>query len=204
MRRLIPLALLLACDPADKNEPTTGDTLIYECKYTDTVLGAGDEALGTTPTAIADVLEGTTEHAATWIDGGAQTTATLDLALDLTGAMLRESPGCGDHIEIPGTASLSTADGGIDSLTVDVLLSWVADGSASASGDFEPSDVSGTWTPRALEPNESRIGLTLGISRSAGGALTATLNDSTEGNDGQVAWASFETVLELDEGFPVQ
>ncbi len=195
------LAVLIGCsreEPAPhKSTPDTGDTLMYQCNYTDTALAADDAALGTTPADIQAELDGLHEHPATWADDGSTAVASVDITVDTTQAILRESEGCGSYIAIPATVSLDTDDGGI-SAVFDMELE-ISEGGLAAYATIDESELGGSWTPPALDANESRRGISLRLERGDNG-LVGQLMDETEGDDGTVAWAGAEVVLELGEG----
>lgn len=202
VRTLAALALLAGCTETHKLPAGPGSSQpdLYECEFVDTALGADDEALGTTPSAVAAAFDGQSVHDAIWSRDGSATTATLDLTLDLGQALLRESAGCGmAYIAIPAQAVLATDDGGLTG-TWALELQVSEDGSVQGYGSIDASALGGSFEPRALDPNEIRRGFALDLAGSSDGSLEATVLDETEGDDGSVAWAGVEPVLELIEG----
>lgn len=174
-----------------------GETAMYRCDYTETALAPDDPALDTTAAAIGSSLDGVFTHAATWADG-TPVAATMDLSLALDGALLRQG-GCGDHIAIPAVAVIDTADGGFDALTFDVELQVVTGGSIGGWATIDAADVTGSWVPRALEPNETRLGVSLRLEGSVD-APAAVVSDDTEGSDATAAWSASDPILTLGEG----
>lgn len=189
--------LVLACGGCDLLGGGDGDTMMYECHPTETPLGLDDPALGTTVAEVGSAMDGVFVHSGTWADGTA-VDATVDFALDLDAAMLVEG-GCGTHIAIPATAVIDTADGTFDALTFAFTLEVVDGGGLGGWAMIAPAEVTGTWSPRALQGNENRRGVSLRVGGLVG-SPTVSVSDEVEGSNATAAWEASEPILELGEG----
>ena len=191
---LFSLAALAACSEGDFRF----DDAIGVCDYEDRALG-WDEAspAGVVPADLLAVAEGTHDLVGTWVDGGATVDATATISRYGDGAIYREntSGGCASYVAVPVAFAFETADGAFDEAGAALGVDGAAGGaSLLVRADFDPDALGGSYTPMPAEGEARRVSLEL-LFQAAG--VTGAVHLQTEGEDGDVAWAATEPVLEL-------
>jgi hypothetical protein len=200
--RLLPFLLLSAC--FDDTERQGSDTGLHAgqpdyqaCDDTTSVLTQDEPCpLGFSADDVLAVVAGPASASATWTDGGATTTVTIQALLagevlyhdrspvedtggpeDTGPAMGAPDDGCPDWLEIPITLGLTTDDGAFDeSVTASIMAMDTA--SLWASAELDWTALGGNYTFTEIDPSEwDQVSLSVSSGWSAG-ALTGQVDMS--------------------------
>jgi hypothetical protein len=201
MNRTLPLLLALAaCTDTDIGYAT------LDCAFSETTLAWDDPTpLGATATELLAPYLGAHQADGVWSDGGA-TVVSAEVAAGAGDPVLIEVTGgadaasCGSSLSIPVAVTFGTDDGAFSEALAEawVLDVDAADPAFGVSPVLEEGAVAGSYTPAGLTADEWGAGVRIEIAVAADGALSGSVVQTVNGDDGSSAWDRDELQLEFE------
>jgi hypothetical protein len=201
MNRSLPLLLTLAaCSDTDIAYVTV------DCEFSETTLAWDDPTpLGATANELLAPYLGAHQADGVWSDGGAAV-VSADVAagagepalIEVTGGA--DAASCGSSLSVPVAVAFATDDGAFAEALAEA---WVLDVDAAApnlgvSAVLEEGTVNGSYAPDGLTADEWGAGVRIAIAVSADGALSGSVVQTVNGDDGSSAWDRDELQLEFE------